>query len=129
MTRNPYTTPLHPAEYQPTERFIQLMADEQTAVCFEDGGLVAVVGKADDPESQVYSLLFAAAPALFQTLRALVDRIADEPSPDSSGPGFIETAVSLRELAAAKRALHLAAPNLYPETCPECKHVSPEVTK
>jgi hypothetical protein len=49
-------------EYQATDNFRAIKS--HASVCFEDGGLVAVTGPADDRLSQLYAALFADAPAL-----------------------------------------------------------------
>lgn len=49
-------------EYVATDNFKSI--EKHASVCFEDGGLVAVTGKADDRESQLYAAMFADAPAM-----------------------------------------------------------------
>lgn len=56
-------------EYKPTENFRGIY--EHAAVCFEDGGLVAVTGKAGDRESELYAALFADAPSMLLEISKL----------------------------------------------------------
>lgn len=56
-------------EYVATDYFRSI--EKHTSVCFEDGGLVAVTGKAGDRESQLYAALFADAPAMLLEIARL----------------------------------------------------------
>ena len=56
-------------EYVATDQFKSI--EKHTSVCFEDGGLAAVTGKAGDRESQLYAALFADAPAMLLEIARL----------------------------------------------------------
>lgn len=58
--------PLMVSSCELTEAFQEI--GKHTAVCFEDGGLVALVGPANDPESIRFASLFASAPDQFKAL-------------------------------------------------------------
>jgi len=59
-------------QYTPTQCFKDI--PNMACVCFEDLGLVAVTGPADDQESQEYAELFAAAPRMYAGLKAIITR-------------------------------------------------------
>jgi hypothetical protein len=70
-------------EYIATDNFRKI--EKHASVCFEDGALVAVTGKADDRESQLYAALFADAPAMLlevarlrEALEIAADALANE---------------------------------------------------
>ena len=67
-------------EYETTPEFRSI--EKHAAVCFEDGGLIAVTGNVEDRESQLYAALFADAPAMLLeivelrgTIRTLLDAV------------------------------------------------------
>ena len=57
--------------YEATDAFRSI--EQHSCVCFDDMGLVAVTGPAEDKEAQAYADLFAAAPELLEALQAFVD--------------------------------------------------------
>jgi hypothetical protein len=56
-------------EYIATDNFKSI--EKHASVCFEDGALVAVTGRADDRESQLYAAMFADAPAMLLEIAKL----------------------------------------------------------
>lgn len=56
-------------EYIATDNFRSI--EKHASVCFEDGGLVASTGRADDRESQLYAAMFADAPAMLLEIAKL----------------------------------------------------------
>ena len=70
-------------EYVATDNFKAI--EKHASVCFEDGALVAVTGRADDRESQLYAAMFADAPAMLlevaklrEALEIAADALANE---------------------------------------------------
>lgn len=61
--------PLWHGEYRATDNFRAI--EMHSCVCFEDGGLVASTGRADDRESQLYAAMFADAPAMLLEIAKL----------------------------------------------------------
>jgi hypothetical protein len=57
--------------YEATDAFRSI--EKHSCVCFDDMGLVAVTGPAEDKEAQKYADLFAAAPELLAALEAFVE--------------------------------------------------------
>lgn len=57
---------LNAGVYEVTDAFRAI--EQHACVCFDDMGLVAVTGRADDEESQKYADLFAAAPEMLERL-------------------------------------------------------------
>ena len=57
--------------YEATDAFRAIQ--QHSCVCFDDLGLVAVTGRAEDHDSQRYAELFAAAPELLHALQDLLD--------------------------------------------------------
>jgi hypothetical protein len=56
--------------YEATDNFRAIQ--QHSCVCFDDMGLVAVTGPAEDKESQEYAQLFAAAPDLLTALENIM---------------------------------------------------------
>lgn len=56
-------------EYIATKNFKAI--EKHASVCFEDGTLVAVTGKADDRQSQLYAAMFADAPSMLLEIAKL----------------------------------------------------------
>jgi len=80
-------------EYVATDNFRAIK--KHASVCFEDGVLVAVTGRADDRESQLYAAMFADAPAMLleiANLRAALEAIenlgAENPNADMTKEMF-----------------------------------------
>jgi hypothetical protein len=61
--------------YEATDAFRAIQ--QHSCVCFDDLGLVAVTGPAEDKEAQEYAELFAAAPDLLKALVAICDLTHD----------------------------------------------------
>ena len=62
--------------YEATDAFRSIT--QHSCVCFDDMGLVAVTGPADDRESQKYAELFAAAPDLLKALKLAVVEMRED---------------------------------------------------
>lgn len=62
-------------EYIATDNFRAI--EKHASVCFKDGGLVAVTGKADDRKSQLYAAMFADAPAMLLEIAKLRETAKD----------------------------------------------------
>lgn len=85
--------PLWHGKYRATDNFKAI--EMHACVCFEDGGLVASTGRADDRESQLYAAMFADAPAMLleiANLRAALEAIenlgAENPNSDMTKEMF-----------------------------------------
>lgn len=70
-------------EYIATDNF--RATEKHASVCFDDGGLIATTGPADDRESQLYAALFADAPAMLleiaklrEALESISERATEE---------------------------------------------------
>jgi hypothetical protein len=61
--------------YEATDAFRAIK--QHSCVCFDDMGLVAVTGPADDEESKQYAELFAAAPDILAALEGIMEYMKD----------------------------------------------------
>jgi hypothetical protein len=90
--------------YEATDNFRAIQ--QHSCVCFDDMGLVAVTGPAEDKEAQEYAELFAAAPDLLAALKAAVETLKEEykelgPCDHSVGICFCDMELTIRQGEAA----------------------------